>query len=75
VSKLADATEANLLQAIADSTANIRPCPPLTFTTAGRLAVNGLIVNTGDKVDHYLITEAGRQALLDWNTRRKPYKK
>jgi hypothetical protein len=72
MSKLADATEATLLQAIADSTANIRPCPPLTFTTAGRFAVNGWIVNDADGFDRYVITEAGRQALLDWNTRQRP---
>jgi hypothetical protein len=71
VGKLADTIEADLLQAIADSTAGIRPCPPLTFTTAGKFAVNGWIVNAGGGFDHFVITEAGRQALLDWNTRSK----
>jgi hypothetical protein len=72
VGKLADTTEANLLQAIADATAGIRPCPPLTFSAAGKFAVNGWIINAGEGFDRYVITEAGRQALLEWNTRSKP---
>jgi hypothetical protein len=67
--KLDDTTEALLLQAIADATANLRPCPPLTFTTAGKFAVNGWIANGRDGFDHYVITDQGRQELLGWQLR------
>ena len=67
--KLNEITEALLLQAVADATANLRPCPPLTFSTAGKFAVNGWIANARDGFDHYLITDAGRQALLGWHLR------
>ncbi len=69
--KLENATEALLLQAIADATANMRPQPPLTFTTAGKFAVNGWIANAGNGLDHYVITDAGRQELIGWNLRAK----
>lgn len=67
--KLNEATEAFLLQAIADATANMRPCPPLTFSTAGKFAVNGWIANAGNGLDHYVITDEGRQELLGWQLR------
>jgi hypothetical protein len=69
--KLNEATEALLLQAIADATANMRPCPPLTFLTAGKFAINGWIANAGDGFDHYVITDKGRQELLGWQLRGK----
>lgn len=42
--KLNDTTEALLLQAIADATANLRPCPPLTLSTAGKFAIQGWVL-------------------------------
>ena len=69
--KLNDTTEALLLQAIADATANMRPCPPLTFSTAGKFAIHGWIANAADGFDQYVITDAGHQALLGWQLRAK----
>ena len=67
--KLNDATEALLLQAVADATANLRPCPPLTFSTAGKFALKSWIANAADGYDHYVITDEGRQVLLGWRLR------
>ena len=65
------ASEAKLLQAIADATDRKLPCPPLTFTAAGKFAVNGWIRNVGDGADRFVITNDGRRALIDRNSRRK----
>ena len=67
--KLDDPTDARLLQAIADACARMQPCPPLTFSTAGKFAVNGWITNAGDGADRFVITNLGRTALLDWGRR------
>lgn len=67
--ELEDATEAYLLQGVADATDRKLPCPPLTFTVLGKFAVKGWIQNVGAGVDSFVITEAGRQALANWKTR------
>lgn len=66
VNTLTNPADAKLLRAIEISTDHQLPCPPIPFGTLGKFALNDWIKNVGDGADDFVITEAGRAALAEF---------
>jgi hypothetical protein len=66
VESLNNMADAKLLKDIAYATDHKLPCPPIPFSTLGQFALNGWIQNVGDGADDFVITSAGRTALLEF---------
>jgi hypothetical protein len=66
---LDDATEAYLLKDIADATDKMTSFQLPANAATGKFIAHGWIRNVGDGAGRFVITEAGRQALVDWRGR------